>query len=109
MVIFIRGNYEEETSPSGTHNKIRINENQIERIDIDSFYDLFEKINISELEISEIILACFSQEDKLKIIKEIILEEDWELGDFKNKSLMIDILDYVADELEIDISEIKNI
>lgn len=109
MDIFIRGNYEEETSPSGTYKKIRINDNQIERIDIYDLYDFSEKINNSEFEISEIILACFSQEDKLKIIKEIILEEDWELGDFKNKSLMIDILDQVADELEIDISEIKNI
>ncbi|MFW9880743.1 MAG: hypothetical protein ACFFG0_47370 [Candidatus Thorarchaeota archaeon] len=111
MDIFIKGNYEEETSPSGTHKKIRINENQIERIDIDSFYDLSEKISedsFNEFEITEIILADFGQEDKLKLIKEIILEEDWEFGDLKDRSLMIEILNLVADELdeilEVDIS-----
>lgn len=111
MDIFIKGNYEEETSLSGTHKKIRINENQIERIDIDSFYDLSEKIspeNFGEFEIFNIINDNWDEEEQLKFIKDILSQNSWSLGKLELRGLMIDILDQVADELEIDISEVKN-
>lgn len=113
MDIFIRGNYEEETSPSGTHKKIRINEDQIERVDIDSFYDLSEKINEESFDEFEIfnIVNDWGKEEQLKFIKDILSQNSWNLGELELKALMIDIFDLIADELseilEVDIKNAK--